>query len=204
MTPNSEMIVEAQKHPEFLHVVQSTSLNLPDSIGVKWMARLKGQYIPERVTGVDTVTKLCAELRDTRVFLLGAAEGVAESARDTLVRANPHLNIVGTYAGSPSEDDEEHIIDLINAANPQILFVAFGSPAQDLWIARNLQKMSSVNVAMGVGGTLDFLAVSQVRAPGVMQRLGLEWLWRLCKQPQRLPRIVRAVVVFPYLVLRGS
>ncbi len=202
MTPNSEMLVEAARHPLFRALLQS-NLNLPDSVGLLWMARWTEQEIPERITGVDTVTALCSRLTaDCPVFLLGAQEGVAERAAEVLRRKNPQLQIAGTYAGSPKEEDAPAIIEQINAASPLLLLVAYGAPQQDLWIAEHLKELPGVRVAMGVGGTFDFLAGVTPRAPLWMQRMGLEWLWRLFREPRRIGRIWNAVVVFPLLVLR--
>ncbi len=202
LTPNSEMLVAARKNPAFLQVLQQGDLNLPDSQGIVTMGRFVGQYVPERVTGVDTVTALCAALTEAdSVFLLGAAPGVAEQASLKLLAQNPHLQIAGTFAGSPRDEDAATIIEQINAVHPHILFVAYGAPQQDLWIAAHLAEMPSVRIAMGVGGTFDFLAGVRKRAPKIFQKLGLEWLWRLVLEPRRLPRIFTAVILFPLLVL---
>lgn len=203
MTPNAEMLVEAAKDPGFLRVLNETALNIPDSIGLVWMAGLAGQRLPERVTGVDTVAALCAELtEDASVFLLGAGAGIAQAAAEKLMERNPHLRIVGCCAGSPRPEDAPAIVAAIRAAAPRLLLVAYGAPAQDLWIAAHLKSLPSVRVAMGVGGTLDFLAGKAVRAPVWMRQIGLEWLWRLLREPRRFRRIWKAVVVFPVLVLR--
>ncbi len=203
MTPNSEMLVEAHKNSAFQRVLERSDLNLPDSQGIVMMGRYTGQCIPERVTGVDTVESLCAVLTEAdSVFLLGAAPGVAEQAAVSLLRTNPHLSIVGTFAGTPRDEDAEGIIEQINATHPHILFVAYGAPAQDLWIAAHLKSLPSVRIAMGVGGTFDFLAGTRKRAPLFLQRLGLEWFYRLVREPKRLPRILNAVLVFPLLVIR--
>lgn len=202
MTPNAEMLVEACHNSSFRKILNATALNIPDSAGLLTMARWTGQALPERVTGVDTVAALCAELtEETPVFLLGAAPGVAERAAEKLMQHNPRLRIVGCAAGSPSDRDAPAILHAIRAAAPHLLLVAYGAPAQDLWIAKYLKELPSVRVAMGVGGTFDFLAGTRVRAPGWMQHAGLEWLYRLIREPKRIGRIWRAVVVFPVLVL---
>lgn len=205
MTPNSEMLVEAVRNPAFHVVLQRSDLNLPDSVGLLLAARWTGQRLPERVTGVDTVARLCKSLGpEYPVFLLGARPGVAERAAAALQRANSRLHVAGTFAGSPSGRDAPEILRRIRSASPRLLLVAFGSPAQDLWIARHLADLPSVRVAMGVGGTFDFLGGKAQRAPRFLRTLGLEWLWRLIQEPRRLPRIWRAVVVFPVMVLNSS
>jgi len=202
-TPNSEMLVESARNIPFRDVLRRTVLNLPDSAGLLWMAKCTGQRLPERVTGVDTMARLCDALTESDpVYLLGAWPGTAEKTAAALKARNPRLRIVGTHAGSPHERDAGNILDRIKQAKPTVLFVAYGAPAQELWIDRYLSMLPSVRVAMGVGGTFDFLAGVQVRAPVVFQKLGLEWLWRLFREPRRAKRIWNAVIVFPSLVLR--
>jgi N-acetylglucosaminyldiphosphoundecaprenol N-acetyl-beta-D-mannosaminyltransferase len=203
MTPNSEMLVEAVKNPGFKQILRTSALNLPDSAGLLFAARWTHQYLPERVTGVDTVQLLCQMLDGNHpIFLLGAAPGIAEKAAKILLQKNPQLVVAGTYSGSPNPKEAPDIIQRISATSPHILFVAFGSPMQDMWISEHLHKLPSVRVAMGVGGTFDYIAHVQKRAPVFLQSLHLEWLYRLLREPKRIKRIWRAVVVFPFLVLR--
>jgi N-acetylglucosaminyldiphosphoundecaprenol N-acetyl-beta-D-mannosaminyltransferase len=203
MTPNAEMLVHAARHPSFASLLRTTDLNLPDSAGLLWAARWTGQSIPERVTGADTVERLCASLReDQPVFLLGGKPGVAEKAGLILRSRNPKLRIAGTYAGSPRPEDAEEILRRIREASPRVLFVAYGAPAQDEWINAHLSSIPSVRLAMGVGGTFDFLAGIRTRAPLWMRTAHLEWAWRLLLEPSRWRRILNAVVVFPWLVVR--
>jgi N-acetylglucosaminyldiphosphoundecaprenol N-acetyl-beta-D-mannosaminyltransferase len=201
MTPNPEMIVEAQKNPAFLELLQRTDLNIPDGFGLLWAARHLGSVLPERVTGVDLLTSLSNETDLQPIFFLGAADGVAVAAADRLQMVSPRMLVAGTYAGTPRKEEEAEIIRRINTSGARTLFVAYGSPAQDHWIDRVLSQLQGVRIAMGVGGAFDFLAGRRNRAPLFLQRVGLEWLWRLVHEPRRLPRILRAVLVFPFLVL---
>ncbi len=202
MTPNSEMLVRAYSDVHVRSVLNRSALNLPDGVGLLFGAWWTGQQLRERVTGVDTVTALLQEIGSEHpVFLLGGKEGVAEAAVSTLKRHNPSLRIAGTYPGSPRDAEAREIVARVNASRPRLLLVAYGAPAQDLWIAKHLSSMPSVRVAMGVGGTLDFLSGSARRAPHFLQSLGFEWLWRVIHEPWRWRRIVNAVVVFPWLVL---
>lgn len=204
-TVNNEMVVEAQKNHAFRSVLRSASLCLPDSTGVVWALRRQGHGIRSRVTGVDTVLDLCAFLSaDMSVFLLGGREGVADAVADILRSQFPALSIVGTYAGSPAPGAADGIIRSINASGARLLLVAYGAPAQELWIHRYLPSLSHVRVAMGVGGTFDFIAGVQRRAPLFLQKIGLEWAWRFVHQPSRWRRMWRAVVVFPFLVIRAG
>lgn len=202
-TPNNEMLVESTKNSEFKSVLQNTDLNLPDSTGLLIAAFLTGQKLHKRCPGVDTVIELCKRLKpDQPVFLLGAAPGIAQKAAAKLNQINPGINIGGYYSGSPQDSESDFIVNKINHSKPQLLLVAYGAPAQDLWINKHLNKIPSVRVAMGVGGTFDFLAGNIKRAPEAIRQIGLEWLWRLIIQPRRLTRIINATVVFLYLVIR--
>jgi N-acetylglucosaminyldiphosphoundecaprenol N-acetyl-beta-D-mannosaminyltransferase len=135
-----------------------------------------------------------------RLFLLGGAEGVAEEAGRILCERYPGLQIAGTCAGSPAPEEEDEIVGRINASDADILFVAYGAPRQDKWIARNHDRLR-VGVAMGVGGSLDFVTGAQMRAPRWAQGLGLEWLYRLIREPWRwrrqmaLPRFFVAAIL---------
>ncbi len=202
MTPNNEMIVQAWKDPAFRTLLNRTALNLPDSTGLLWAATWTGQSLPSRVTGVDTVRELCASLDErVGVFFLGAAPGVAEAAAAALKVANPRLKVAGTYAGSPRPDDAKGIVDRVNASGASLLLVAYGSPSQDRWIDEHLTEMPSVKVAMGIGGTFDFIAGTKKRAPSWMRSAGLEWLYRFAQEPSRWRRMWNAVVTFPLLVI---
>ncbi|MEQ1849250.1 MAG: WecB/TagA/CpsF family glycosyltransferase [Candidatus Peribacteraceae bacterium] len=200
-TPNPEMLVAASRHPELLSVLRRSTLNTPDGIGLLLAARVCGASLPERVTGTDLVPAI-AELSGAKLFLLGAAPGVADRAASKLRVFVPNTQVVGTFSGSPAEEESKGIIDRINASGANVLFVAFGVPTQELWIDRYLSSFSSVRIAIGVGGAFDFLAGKQKRAPALLRAIGLEWAWRLCMQPSRLPRIFTAIVHFPLLVLR--
>ena len=203
MTPNNEMLVQASKNESFHSVLCASSLNLPDSTGLILAAAATGQRLPARVTGVDTVTELCKRLTDEySVFFLGSAPGIADKAAEKLKSINSSLKIAGTYTGSPDPDEANAIIDLINESGAVILFVAYGSPKQDMWIAKHLSKLKNIRVAMGVGGTFDYISGKTRRAPKFVRMIGLEWLWRLLLEPIRFGRIWNAVVVFPLIVLR--
>ncbi len=160
--------------------------------------------LKKRVTGADLFKKIieAAQVKPWKIFLLGASKGVAEKAIQNLNKIYPDTRFVGSFAGSPDEAEEEAICDRIDQASPDILFVAYGSPEQELWISRNLFKLDSVKVAIGVGGTFDFYAGKIKRAPRWMQTIGLEWLWRLFREPKRFSRIRNATVRFTRLVRR--
>jgi N-acetylglucosaminyldiphosphoundecaprenol N-acetyl-beta-D-mannosaminyltransferase len=201
-TVNPEFIVTAQRDAVFAQILNQADLNLPDGQGLLWAARLLGASLRERVTGVDTVVRLAglSAQKGYGIYLLGAAEGVAEATAQILSARFPTLRVAGIYAGSPAPEEDDQIVQRILAVNPRLLFVAYGAPRQEKWIARNLSRLQ-VPVAMGVGGAFDFISGQTRRAPSWMQRLGLEWLHRLALQPWRWRRMT-ALPRFGLLVLR--
>ncbi|RME50526.1 MAG: glycosyltransferase [Caldilineae bacterium] len=194
--------MEARRNPAFAVVLAEADLNVPDGVGVLWAARLQGVHLRERVTGSDGIYRICerAAERGWRVFLLGAAPGVAKQAAARLQARYPGLQVAGTFSGSPDDRDWPEIQQRLAAARPDILFVAYGHPRQDLWIHRHQAELPCV-VAMGVGGAFDFVTGKAQRAPVWMRRLGLEWLHRLLTQPWRWRRM-RVLPLFVLLVLR--
>jgi N-acetylglucosaminyldiphosphoundecaprenol N-acetyl-beta-D-mannosaminyltransferase len=197
VTINPEFVMEAQRNRSFRRVLAGAHLATPDGFGLLLVARLRGQAFRGRVTGIDLIHRLAQAGAGVgwSLFLLGAAPGVAERAADALRQAHPGLHIAGCYAGTPRLEDEPAIRTRIAQTRPDILLVAYGTPAQELWIARNYQLLQ-VPVAIGVGGAFDFLAGEAPRAPHWLRRLGLEWLYRLIHQPWRWRRIINAVPLF--------
>jgi N-acetylglucosaminyldiphosphoundecaprenol N-acetyl-beta-D-mannosaminyltransferase len=200
-TVNVEFIMDARQNPPFRRILQSASLCVPDGTGVLWAARRQGTPLRERVAGVDLVESI-AQRGSTlgwRIFFLGAAPGLAERAATILTERYPGLQVAGCYAGSPRAEEEDEIVGRVQAARTDVLFVAYGAPRQDLWISRN-QARCEVPVAIGVGGSFDFITGESRRAPLWVQRAGLEWLHRLVREPWRLRRQM-AIPRFMALVL---
>lgn len=199
MTTNTEHAVVAQKDPEFRRILNQAPLAVPDGSGLIFASRLFGKPLRQHVTGTDLADKLMglSAKKGYRVFLLGAGAGVAEEAARQLSLRYPGLKVVGTYPGSARPEDEDDIISRVKAAKPiDVLLVAYGSPAQEKWIARNLERLG-VPVAIGVGGVFDFFAGRVPRAPKWMRDVHLEWLFRLLIQPHRW----RRQLALPYFVL---
>lgn len=201
-TVNPEFVVMAQTNPEFMRVLNTTALNVPDGVGLLWAARRMGTPFRERVAGQDLVARICALAvkRGKRIFLLGAREGVAEHAAETMRTQTPGLEIAGCFAGSPAAEQEQAICERINAAHADILFVAYGPPKQELWIARNAPRLPNVSLALGVGGTFDTLAGIVPRAPQWMRDAGFEWTYRLLREPRRIKRQM-SIPYFMWLIL---
>jgi N-acetylglucosaminyldiphosphoundecaprenol N-acetyl-beta-D-mannosaminyltransferase len=202
VTVNPEFVMEARRNSAFRRVLAAADLATPDGVGLLLAARYLGTPLRGRVTGVELSLRLAAEAarRGWRLFLLGAAPGVAEEAAAVLEARFAGLLVAGCYAGSPAAAEEPHIRALIQAARPDVLLVAYGHPRQDLWIARN-QPLLRVPLAMGVGGTFDYLSGRVPRPPASLRRLGLEWLYRLVRQPTRWRRILNAVPLFAWAVV---
>ncbi|MDE2854844.1 MAG: WecB/TagA/CpsF family glycosyltransferase [Chloroflexota bacterium] len=191
-TVNPEFIMIAQSDSIFFNILNRAVLCVPDGVGLLWASRYLGAPIPERVTGSDGVPLIAqfAAAAGWKIFFLGAAEGIAERAAKVLRQTHPGLIVAGAYGGSPAEDEEDKIVAKVNASGADILLVAYGAPKQEKWIARNLPRLE-VAVAMGIGGSLDFIAGVVPRAPRWMRNRGLEWLYRLARQPWRFRRMLR-------------
>jgi N-acetylglucosaminyldiphosphoundecaprenol N-acetyl-beta-D-mannosaminyltransferase len=190
VTVNVDFVKLAKADSAYRRLINTADLSVADGMPLLWAARLIGAPLPERITGTDLVIG-CAQMAATeghRLFLLGAAPGVAEQAAAELERRFPGLTVCGTYAppfGPWAEDEDRQIVERIRAARPDVLFVAFGAPRQDVWIREHMAELD-VPVSVGIGGTLNFLAGKIRRAPQWMQDFGLEWLYRVVQEPGRL------------------
>ena len=194
-TVNPEFIVDAQRQPAFAAALARADLRVPDGAGVLWAARRRGVRLTERVTGSDGIYRISARAAQAgwRVYFLGAGPGIAEATAQRLRDRYPGLCVVGVYSGSPAAVDWPEILARLNAARPDILFVAFGHPKQDLWIDAHRGELP-VGIAMGVGGAFDFVAGVSKRAPVWAQRMQIEWLVRLAREPWRWRRMLKLPV----------
>ncbi|MEM7029179.1 MAG: WecB/TagA/CpsF family glycosyltransferase [Chloroflexota bacterium] len=202
VTVNPEFVVTAQQDQVFRQIINQAALAFADGNGLLKAARwLHQPNLPERIAGVDIVEAIAglSDKKGYRLYFLGAAPGVAERTVDVLNQRYPEMRAVGSYAGSPHQEDEEEIVSRIQAANPDVVFVAYGAPNQDKWIARNMHRLPA-SVLIGVGGAFDFISGTTQRAPIWIQQAGLEWLHRFIKQPSRWHRIWNAVPKFLWLV----
>lgn len=201
-TVNPEFVMEARRNTAFRLLLNSVDLATPDGVGIVAAARLLGTPVEGRATGVALVGHIArmSAREGYSLFLLGAAPGVADQAAQALIRRHGAVCIAGTYPGSPRDEDWPEIRSRLEQAQPDVLLVAYGAPAQDLWISRMRAEMPpSIKVAMGVGGVYDYLSGRVPFAPPWIRRVGLEWLYRLATQPWRMRRILR-VFIFAALV----
>lgn len=194
VTPNPEFILAAKKDEGFRQVLNGADLALPDGIGVVYAARLLGRPLKGRSPGVDFAQGLMEGMaRSGRsLFLLGAKPGVAEKAAENLRRAHPGLLIAGTHDGYFRED--QPVIEAIQASGADVVFVCLGAPKQELWMAKN-GPATGVRLAVGLGGCLDVFAGNVQRAPEGWQKAGLEWLYRLIKEPSRIGRMAKLPLI---------
>lgn len=190
VTPNPEIVMSARENPELACALRQAALVLPDGIGVIYGARILGTPLKARTPGIDFASRVMEQLavKGGSVFLFGAKPGVAEQAGERLSEMFPGILIAGTNDGYFTDDSE--IIEKINAANPDLLLVCLGVPKQELWMQAHAGELNAGLMA-GLGGSLDVFAGVVERAPERWQKLGLEWLYRLLKDPKRIGRMMK-------------
>ncbi len=209
VTVNPEFIVLAQRNECFREALNAADLSVADGVGALLASRYLGVPIPERITGIDLIPAIMttAQQNGWTAFLLGSHPSVVEATRRILDARYPGV-VIGAESGPiwscPSDLESQSMLELVKrvrSSQATVVFVAFGAPKQEEFIAR-FRSQLGVKLAMGVGGSFDFISGRARRAPLWLRSLGLEWLHRLVRQPSRIRRICRAVVVFPWLVLR--
>ncbi len=201
VTANPELVVAAQSDPHLAQVLRSASLVVADGIGVVWASRRMGTPLPERVPGIELMEAVCGRAAGEGwpLFFLGGLPGVADQAARVARRRWPGLRVAGTHHGYFREDGP--VVEQVARSGAHVLFCGLGSPRQELWLSRHLDRLG-VRVAMGVGGSLDVLAGRTPRAPAWLRRLHLEWLYRLVREPRRWRRQL-ALPRFAWMVLRS-
>jgi len=184
---NPEKVMAAEKNEELRQLINSATYQIADGVGILLASKMKGGKISSRVTGVDMMDRLIrfAAEENHKVFLFGAKEEVVTAAKQKLEEKYPRLVISGYENGY--EKDHDKIVKNINASEAELLFVAMGSPKQELWIRENMGKLN-VKVFQGVGGSFDVFSGKVQRAPLLFRKLGIEWLYRLLKEPKRFKR----------------
>ena len=192
VTPNPEIVLAAQKDPALKEAIRGASLVLPDGIGVVYASRIVGRPMQGRVPGVEFASLLMEHMAQgqQRVYLLGAKPGIAELAGRNLAQRYPGLTVCGVHDGYFSAEENAAIVAAINKAAPDLLLVCLGAPKQELWMQANAPALH-VGVMAGLGGALDVFAGVVERAPRAWCDHGLEWLYRLLKEPKRIKRMIR-------------
>ncbi|MEO8065685.1 MAG: WecB/TagA/CpsF family glycosyltransferase [Candidatus Doudnabacteria bacterium] len=200
VTPYSEMIVFAQSDKKYKDALNNADLSLADGAGIVWAAKFLGSEIKERITGrkfVYEIAKLASE-NNYSLALVGGSDNVAAQSAYELKKLYPNIKIKLALSGRPFDAS---VLREINEANSDILLIAYSPPRQELWLSDNAKKLNS-KVAIGLGGTFDYLSGIRSQPPGFMHHMGLEWLWRLITQPWRAKRIWNAVPVFIWKVYK--
>lgn len=193
VTPNAVMLDACRKDRRYVALLNRATLSLADGKGVLLAARRKGTPIGSRVAGIDFGEALMRRAaRDgLRVFLLGGEDGVAQKAAQVLTDRYEGLCVCGSYWGYFNKEGEEDrcVCDMIRALRPDILFVCFGFPLQEIWISKHLDSFDDVRVIAGLGGSLDVWSGKLRRAPEIVSRVGMEWAWRMLREPRRLKQL---------------
>lgn len=199
---NPEKVIKAKEDPSLKKLLNDAEFQIPDGIGIILASKIQKGQITERVTGVDMMMRLCEESakRQKPIFLYGGKPGIADKAAEKLRQLYPNILIVGTQDGY--EKDNEKVKQKINEAKPDILFVAMGSPKQENWINANRDQLHPT-IYQGVGGSFDVLAGTVKRAPEAFQKAGMEWFYRLMKEPKRIKRQI-ALPLFLLEVARSK
>ena len=190
VTPNPEIVMTCWENPDAMEAVQNADLVLPDGVGVVYGAKILGTPLKGKLPGIDFATELMRRMasRGGRVYLLGAKPGIAETAGVRMQEQFPGLIVCGTHDGY--FQDDAPIIEEINALQPDLLLVCLGAPKQELWMHRN-RPVLKVGLMAGLGGSLDVFAGTVKRAPVFFQKFGLEWFYRLVKEPWRFKRMMK-------------
>lgn len=191
ITANPIMVMTAMKNKKYKQMMHSADLIVPDGAGVVWAAGYANEPVAERVAGIELIHELFkyGEKQHWKVFLLGTSQEVIETAAEKLQLQYPQVRIVGYRNGFFGEEQDEEVIAQINQTSPHLLFVARGADTQEPWIAKH-RKALNVPFIMGVGGSFDVISGKLKRAPMWMQKLRLEWFFRLVQEPKRLPRMM--------------
>jgi N-acetylglucosaminyldiphosphoundecaprenol N-acetyl-beta-D-mannosaminyltransferase len=199
---NPEKIIKAKKEPLLLKSLKQAKLVIPDGVGVVWAARLLGLGKMKRVPGADLMPAICerAAQKGYKLFLFGGKAEVNTRAVAVLRKQYPGIKIVGNHNGYVSQQEMPNLIEKINTSEAQVLFIALGSPTQELWMEQYFPKLKNIKVCQGVGGTFDVIAGTIQRAPLIFRQLSLEWLYRLISEPHRFFRQL-ALPKFVYQIL---
>jgi N-acetylglucosaminyldiphosphoundecaprenol N-acetyl-beta-D-mannosaminyltransferase len=189
VTFGSEMAMFAHRNSSYRRVVNEADLVVPDTVGVVYAARLLGESMRERVAGVELIDRLCRTCpqHGVSIFLLGGAPGVAEAAAAELRARHPELVVAGTHDGYFSSEQTPQVIATIQRSGARLLLLGLGFPKQEFWVREHADELGPL-VCMGIGGSLDVISGRLSRAPAFVRKVGLEWFYRLLREPHRLGR----------------
>jgi len=220
-TPNPEIILKALKNDKYKNILNNSYISIPDGIGLIIASKLlyKENYLKERISGSDFIydlLKIC-EKKNKKVFLLGGnTEDQLNKVKENLLNKFNNLIISGKSLGYNKnnlvlgenynlidiENKTNNLIEQINCSKSDVILIAFGAPKQELWIYENINKLNNIKIAIGIGGTFDFISGYKKRAPKIFIKLNLEWLFRLIQEPKRIKRIFNAIIIFPIKIIK--
>ena len=202
VTPNSEIVYMARDDEALKNILNSSDLVIPDGIGVVYASKILKTPLKGKVAGIELGEGLISRLSDgsAGIFLLGAKPGIADLAAEKLSEKYPGIVISGTADGYFKDSDA--VIEKINASGAKVLFVCLGAPKQEMWMAENAEKLN-VSLTLGLGGSLDVFAGTVERAPKIFIKLGLEWFYRLCKEPWRIGRMMSLPKFLLTVIFKG-
>ena len=191
VTANAEIIYQASRNEKMREVINQAQLVTADGSGVVWASKQLGEPLAERVTGIDLVNSICEASAQYgwKLYILGSAPGVADTASKNICAKYPGCNIIGTHHGYFDAEQEQNILAELRELKPDVLFVALGAPKQEYWIADHIKQLG-IPVGMGIGGSMDVLSGNVKRAPKWMQKMSLEWFYRFLIQPTRWKRMM--------------
>ncbi|NLU42569.1 MAG: WecB/TagA/CpsF family glycosyltransferase [Firmicutes bacterium] len=200
VTPNVEIVMAARSNERLRRALNGADLAVGDGVGLVWASRVLGRPLPARVSGIDLMTDLLREAprHGLRVFLLGSTKEIVAAAAER-IRSTMNAEVAGFHHGFFSPEEEQKVVDSILRTRPHIIFVGMGSPRQELFMARNVGLIGK-GAMIAVGGSFDVLSGAKRRAPSLLRRLGLEWMFRLISEPRRFRRMM-ALPRFAALVL---
>lgn len=203
-TPNPEMVMEARKNPEFMEILNSSTMNVPDGIGIIYGSKFTSNPIKERVAGYDLMLGVFDKMKDMgkTAYFFGGAPGIADRAKEAIEEKFPGLKVVGTANGYFDKKREEEIIAEINELKPDLLLVGIGFPKQEKWIYDHIKELN-IKAAAGVGGSFDGWCGNVPRAPEFFIDHNMEWFYRLMKQPSRIGRMMQ-LPLFMLVVVKNK
>lgn len=208
VTANPEILLEAKRDAGYWQALHGADFRTVDGFGLQ-MAGWLNDASPARLSGVELAEMIFAraDKKKQKVALLGGQEGAADKSAWLMRSKFPNLKISAFQGGQVDDNGmgdhaAETALHNLQSEAPEVLFVAYGHPKQEKWIAKNLNNLPSLKIIMGIGGTFDFWSGKIKRAPSFLQKLGLEWLWRLYQEPHRWRRIINAVLIFPLVIVK--
>ena len=205
VTLNPEMVIEANKNFEFQSAINNANLIVADGTGILWALKLKGISNTERIPGIElaeTILEL-ANTKKNKVAVFGSKKETLEKCIQKLVEKFPNINFVKTIDGYMGKENDSNVAEQIANKQPDIVFVALGSPRQEIWINKN-EHLFPKSILIGIGGSLDVWSGKKMRAPKWLRERNLEWLFRLLTEPKRTTRILRTLPLFVWMALKNK